>query len=168
MHPASDTRSKSIEPDSVLPQSAWPDVLAKTVVEVFSTMVGAAVTPMEAAPAGPMCLTGMVGIAGATRANFILRCSDEAASDLAAQMLGIPSDDPGSRKAAHDALGEVCNIVAGYFKAKVGLGEACKLSVPTIISGRDYCFHSRNTYDRLELSVAYEKHTLQAVLEIAR
>jgi CheY-specific phosphatase CheX len=168
MHQARGTQSKSIEPDSVLPQSAWQGVLAATVVEVFSIMVGATVTIADAAPDPPVRLTGMVGIAGAMRANMILQCSGEAASHLAAQMLGIPPDDPGSGKAAADALGEICNIVAGYFKAKVGLGEACMLSVPTIITGRDYHFHSQKTYDDIKLNVIYEEHVLQAVLEIAK
>ncbi len=168
MHEAPGTQSKSIEPNSVLPQSAWQGVLSETVVEVFSIMVGATVTISDAAPDAPVRLTGMVGIAGAMRANLILQCSAEAASLLAAQMLGISPGDPDSSKAAADALGEICNIVAGYFKAKIGLGEACMLSVPTIITGRDYRFHSQNTYDDIKLNVIYEKHGLQAVLEIAK
>ena len=50
-------------------------------------------------------------------------------------------DTAHSQKTANDALGEICKVVAGYFKAKIGLGEACGLSVPTIIAGRDYKFH---------------------------
>ena len=64
-------------------------------------------------------------------------------------MLGIPPDDPDSRKASADALGEICNIIAGYFKAKAGLGDACKLSVPTIIVGQDYKFHSARMFQKL-------------------
>ena len=42
-----------------------------------------------------------------------------------------------------DALGEICNMVAGNFKNKVsGLGNGCMLSVPTVITGRDYHCHS--------------------------
>jgi len=38
-----------------------------------------------------------------------------------------------------DAVGEICNMVAGNFKNKIsGLGDGCMLSVPTVISGADY------------------------------
>jgi chemotaxis protein CheX len=168
MDQPSNTQSSGIEPDHVLPRSDWRGVLAETITEVFSIMAGADVTMTDAVPTEPMPLTGIVGIAGAIRASFTLLCTDESARQLASQMLGISPDDPGSLEASYDALGEICNIVAGYFKAKIGLGEACMLSVPTIVSGQNYCFRSRNNYDRLELTVAYEKHLLQAVVEIAK
>jgi len=130
--------SKSIEPNAVLPRDVWSAVLQETIIEVFCTMVGAAVTTESTdAPLATAQLTGIVGIAGAIRANFILQCSHAASTKLSSQMLGIPPDDPDSRKASADALGEICNIIAGYFKAKVGLGDACQLSVPTIIVGQN-------------------------------
>jgi hypothetical protein len=98
----------------------------------------------------------------------LLQCTAAGATKLAAQMLGVSPEDPGSQKAACDAIGEVCNIVAGYFKAKIGLGDACMLSVPTIITGADYCFRSPNTFERLELTILFEGETLAATLEIAR
>jgi CheY-specific phosphatase CheX len=160
--------SKSIEPASVLPREAWHGVLIETAVEVFSLMVGVTVVPDLDAPRAPIQITAIVGIAGAIRANFILQCSTTSTIRLASQMLGIPLDEPDSKKAALDALGEICNIVAGFFKAKVGLGDACNLSVPVIITGQDYRFCSRTTYERLELPLAYEGETLWASLEIAQ
>ena len=132
-------------------------------------MVGAAVTTESTdAPLATAQLTGIVGIAGAIRANFILQCSQAASIKLSSQMLGILPDDPDSRKASADALGEICNIVAGYFKAKIGLGDACQLSVPTIIVGQNYKFHSARMFQKLELAVSYEGEQLLATLEIAR
>jgi len=161
--------SQSIKPTAVLPRDLWSAVLQETIAEVFLTMVGAAVTTTPTdAPLATAQLTGIVGIAGAIRANFILQCSHTASTKLSSQMLGIPSDDPDSRKASADALGEICNIVAGYFKAKAGMGDTCMLSVPTIIVGRDYKFHSARLFDKLELAVAYEGEQLLATLEIAR
>src|SRR5215471_5463830 len=161
--------SKSIDPNAVLPRDLWSTVLQETIVEVFFTMVGATVTTAPTdAPLATAQLTGIVGIAGAIRANFILQCSHTASTKLSAQMLGIQPDDPDSSKASADALGEICNIVAGYFKAKVGLGDACMLSVPTIIVGRDYKFRSARMFDKLALAVAYEGEQLLATLEIAR
>lgn len=159
--------ARSVEPGSVLPRTAWPGILAETAVEVFSIMVGVNVTVTTGAPCGATQMTGVVGIAGAIRANFVLQCSAASSTKLAAQMLGIAPDSPDSEKAAGDALGEICNIVAGYFKAKIGLGDACMLSVPTIVSGEDYHFHS-HAYERMELALLFEGDTLRATLEVAQ
>lgn len=159
---------RSAEPTAVLPRDLWSTVLQETLVEVFASMVGADVTTTPTDAALPSVqLTGIVGIAGAIRANFILQCSNAASSQLASQMLGISPDDSEARKASSDALGEICNIVAGYFKAKVGMGAACKLSVPTIIIGQNYRFHSAKMRQKLEIAVSYEGQELLATLEIA-
>lgn len=161
--------SGSVESGSVLPRACWRDLLRQTVVEVFSIMVGATVSEAASSSTDDNSeLTGMVGIGGAMRANLIVRCNHDASTKLASQMLGIAPEDPDSGKAAYDARGEFCNIVAGFFKAKVGLGDACMLSVPTIVTGRDYRLHSARNYERLELPVAYENETLRVTLEIAQ
>jgi CheY-specific phosphatase CheX len=160
---------KQIEPSAILPRTTWHSVLSETAIEVFSTMVGVSVrvAPDDLVEVAGQ-VTGVIGIAGAMRANFILQCSTASSIQLASQMLGISADDPNSQKAACDALGEICNIVAGYFKAKVGLGDACMLSVPTVIVGRDYRFRSGRTYERLEVPLLYEGETLWITLEIAQ
>jgi CheY-specific phosphatase CheX len=161
--------SREIEPASVLPRTEWRSALAETTIEVFSIMVGASTSvAAEEAPCVTAQLTGVVGIAGALRANFILQCSTATSIKIASQMLGITPDDPNAATAASDAVGEVCNIVAGYFKARIGLGDQCMLSVPTIIVGKDYRFHSRNVYEHLEIPLLYEGETLRATLEIAQ
>ena len=162
-------RLNDIEPSQVLPRTAWHGALAETAVEVFSIMVGVSVTAPGADVARvPMQMTGIVGIAGAIRANFILQCSVASSIKLASQMLGIAPDDPNAQKAACYALGEICNIVAGYFKARIGLGDACKLSVPTIIAGQDYRLYSTAAYEQMELPLLYEGEVLWATLEIAQ
>ena len=160
--------SKTVEPGAVLPRSAWLSVLQETVAEVLSIMAGLSVEFRCAAPAESAHLTGIVGIAGAIRANLIIRCSQGTSITLVSQMLGISPDSPHSQKAANDALGEICNVVAGYCKAKIGLGEACGLSVPTIIVGRDYKFHSAGRYEQLEFPVSFQGETLHLTLEIAQ
>ena len=158
-----------IEPAVVLPRNAWPGALSETAIEVFSIMVGVNVTaPAKDAPPLLPQVTGVVGIAGAIRAIFTLQCSLTSSVKIASQMLGSSPEDPDSQKAAYDALGEVCNMVAGYFKAKIGLGDACMLSVPTIIAGHDYHFHSGKTYERVEFPMLFEGETLWIALEIAQ
>ncbi len=56
---------------------------------------------------------------------------------MATKMLG--SDPAGAKAQMEDAIGEVCNMVAGNFKNKIsGAGNNCKLSVPTVITGSNY------------------------------
>ncbi len=160
--------SKPVESGAVLPRSVWPSVLRETVIEVFSIMVGVKAETEGSALNEVMQVTAIIGIAGAIRANLIVQCGQVASVKLASRMLGVSPDDSRSQNAARDALGEICNIVAGHFKAKVGLGEVCGLSVPTIIDGRDYKFHSPGTYQRTELPVFFEGEKLHITLEIAQ
>jgi chemotaxis protein CheX len=74
---------------------------------------------------------------------------------MASKMLGVPAT-AGSREAM-DALGEVCNMVAGNFKNKVpGLGDGCMLSVPTVITGKNYSMHSLADSAALEVRLLLE------------
>ena len=48
----------------------------------------------------------------------------------------------GGDDSINDALGELCNMLAGGWKNEVpGLSSECALSPPTVISGRDYKVH---------------------------
>jgi len=165
---SSSAHSRAVEPSSVLPRTAWQKVLSDTLVEVFSVMAGIEVTISSHEPIPSPHITGIVGIGGAIRAKLTLVCSDSFAAYLASQMLAIPPDHPGSQKAACDALGEICNIVAGYFKARVGLGDACMISVPTIINGRDYIVRSKNKDDIVDVAASHNQQALLASLEIAK
>jgi chemotaxis protein CheX len=150
---------------AVLPQTAWPDVLRETAIEVFATMVGATLKNSETNDVPALAqMTGMVGIAGPLIAVFSLRCSERAATTLASQMLGVSLEDAAAQK--RDAVGEICNMVAGYFKAKIGLGDQCKLSVPTILVGTDYKIHSPGRSQRLELPLLYELEPILMTLDI--
>src|SRR5258708_28337952 len=160
---------KNIEPSAVLPRTAWQSALAETSVEVFAIMAGATITAWASdAPQASAEVTGIVGIGGAIRANFIPQCSSAASIKIASQMLGISPEDPNAQKAACDALGEICNIVAGYFKARIGLGDKCMLSVPMIVVGHDYKFPSLESYQRLEVFLLFQGPNLRATLEVAR
>jgi chemotaxis protein CheX len=159
------TASSQAKHTAVLPRNDWPVILRDTTIEVFSTMVGAKVAAPEDRTTPVLAhVTGMVGIAGPLSATFSLRCSLLSATKIASQMLGVTMDEAAAQKC--DAVGEICNIVAGYFKAKIGLGEQCMLSVPTVLMGKDYRIHSRNEDVRLELPLLYESEPIWIALEI--
>jgi len=116
----------------------WKGILECAAIEVFAMMASAELTPMAEQPdkvEGPQ--TAMVGLAGALCGMVTIRCQQEAASKLAASMLG--DDAKSNPSMVGDALGELCNMVAGNFKSKItGLADHCLLSVPTVIWGDDY------------------------------
>lgn len=82
-------------------------------------------------------VTAVVGIAGELCGVLNFACGTSTARRMAARMLGIEEEDAGDQQ--WDAIGEICNMVAGNFKAKLPrLGERCMLSVPTIVVGSNY------------------------------
>jgi len=151
----------------VAPSVNWRAILGEAAAEVFSIMVGVQVSPVDDPQLpGPANVTGTVGIAGAISAILSLRCSSRAATQIASQMMGVPTEEASSHQC--DAIGEICNIVAGQFKAKVGLEDKCMLSVPTVITGGDYRLHSVAGSERLELALLYEAEPVRIALEIRK
>ena len=116
----------------------WKTIMECAVLEVFEMMAGARLeldpAPLRE-PRGED--TAMVGMAGALRGMTTVRCSRATSAKFASLMLG--GDAASSPSTARDALGELCNMIAGNFKAKVtSLADHCMLSVPTVITGEDY------------------------------
>jgi chemotaxis protein CheX len=151
--------------NELAPRNAWPAILRDVTVEVFFMMVGAMVlTPETGDHMVRSEVTGMVGIAGPLSATLSLRCSVDSATRIASQMLGVPLDEAAAQKC--DAIGEVCNMVAGSFKEKIGLGGECMLSLPTVLTGKNYQIRSRSLYLRVELPVLYENEPIWIALDI--
>jgi CheY-specific phosphatase CheX len=155
------------EATGVVPRSAWPAALEETLVETFSIMAGTTIAVSEHSHLGAaQQVTGVVGITGDFFAIFSMRCGLECAAKIASQMLGVSLDEAGLQKTACDAVGELCNVVGGFFKAKIGSGESCKLTLPTVVVGGDYKVHSLGAKERIELRMLYENFSLWAALEI--
>jgi len=130
--------TKSASPAVVRFDPGWKTILECAAVEVFEMMANTRLE-LNPTPAGEPQgeETAMVGLAGALCGMVTLRCSRKNAVKLASLMLA--GDSGSDSSTARDALGELCNMIAGNFKAKVStLGEHCLLSVPTVISGADY------------------------------
>ena len=119
----------------------WRPVLELASKEVFDTMLASplTVTPEPASDDG-LDITAMVGLAGMLCGVLTIRCNTTAGTAMASKMLGISLEEAASQIC--DAMGEICNMVAGNFKNKIsGLGDGCMLSVPTVITGADYSLH---------------------------
>jgi CheY-specific phosphatase CheX len=66
-----------------------------------------------------------------------------------------------------DAVGEVCNMIAGNFKNKIpGMGDGCMLSVPTVITGTDYSLHALADSGKIEVHLLFEELPLIVSIEV--
>ena len=151
----SSTFSRSAEMQ-VHPEPGWKTILECATIEVFEMMANTRLQPTSAQPAEPAGdRTAMVGMAGALCGMTTLRCSNQLALKLASLMLG--SDAASNPATVGDALGELCNMVAGNFKSKVSnLADHCMLSVPTVITGESYSMQTLNPVELFQLSLLYD------------
>ncbi|HEY1983843.1 MAG TPA: chemotaxis protein CheX [Terracidiphilus sp.] len=120
---------------------ADPCHLDASVDEVFQMMLGVKCEPA----AGPLAMeadsvTAVVGFGGLLSGACVFRCGGTTAMEIAARMTGMEFgaiDDT-----VKDGIGEICNMLAGAWKSKVpNLAAHCGLSVPAVITGRDYHLH---------------------------
>ncbi len=133
----------------------WVPLMELATREVFEMMLGCQLAVPEIAVDGPFDATSMVGLAGKVCGILTFSCGAKSATLMASKMLGVEAVE-GSREVL-DALGEICNMVAGNFKNKVaGLGEGCMLSVPTVITGKNYSLHSLADSAALEVRLLFE------------
>lgn len=137
-------------------QQTWQPLLELATREVFEIMLSTQLdnlTPV--APLGSSEFTAMVGLAGQLCGVFSIRTSAAAARNMASKMLGISPEEAGQE--SWDAIGEIANMVAGNFKAKLsGMGNHCMLSVPTVITGADYCMRSLADGEKIEAAFLFD------------
>jgi chemotaxis protein CheX len=142
----------------------WKSLLECAVIEVFEMMAGSrpeANPSSTEEPRGEQ--TAMVGLAGALCGMVTLRCSNPIAVKFASLMLG--GEAASNPATARDALGELCNMIAGNFKAKISnLSDSCMLSVPTVISGEDYSMSTIDPTDGITLAFNFDGEPIWVAL----
>lgn len=143
----------------------WTPLLEIATREVFELMLGCQLTVPATAEETALEFTAMVGLAGQLCGVLSVRCDGKAAALMTSKMLGVELDKVGPE--ISDALGEVCNMVAGNFKNKIaGLAEGCMLSPPTVVSGNDYSLHSLADFPALETKMLFEGMPIVISLQI--
>jgi len=143
----------------------WVPLLDMAAREVFELMMGSQLAPSAGTEATDLTITSMVGLAGQLCGVMSVRCSGKAAALMTSKMLGVELDKVGTEIA--DALGEICNMVAGNFKNKItGLAEGCMLSPPTVITGSDYTLRSMSDTPPLLVTLLLEGMPVAISLEI--
>jgi chemotaxis protein CheX len=146
--------------------ATWKTIMECAALEVFELMAGVRpelITTTDE-PSGEQ--TAMVGMAGALCGMTTLRCTKVTGARLASLMLG---DDGSNPSAARDALGELCNMIAGNFKSKItNLSDHCMLSVPTVISGENYSLETSEPTEGATVALKFEGQPIWVSLIIHR
>lgn len=133
--------------------------------EVFHLMLGSELATATSDAEPPHEVTSMVGMAGELCGVLSIRCEEKAAVLMTSRMLGVPPEN--AKSEMQDALGEICNMVAGNFKNKIaGLGDGCMLSPPTVISGSDYTTYSIADKPAIGVCLLFESMPIMILLEI--
>ncbi|MDR3742531.1 MAG: chemotaxis protein CheX [Terracidiphilus sp.] len=120
---------------------ADPKHLDASVDEVFRLMLGVTAEPtVGPLPARSESVTAVVGFGGILSGACVFRSGAEEAMRVASLMTGMEFSEVDDT--VKDGIGEICNMLAGAWKSKVpGLSASCGLSVPAVITGRDYNLH---------------------------
>lgn len=118
-----------------------PRNLDESVEEVFQLMLGLICQRAETtAERGTESVTAVVGFGGLLTGACIFSSDGVAALRMAGQMTGTELQEIDDT--VKDAVGEICNMLAGAWKGKVPeLAANCGLSVPAVITGGDYRLH---------------------------
>ncbi len=118
-----------------------PRNLDESVQEVFEMMLGVD-CQRDPAPMTiePDSVTAVVGFGGLLSGACVFRSGGTTAMEIAALMTGMEFGEIDDT--VKDGIGEICNMLAGAWKGKVpNLAANCGLSVPAVITGRDYQLH---------------------------
>jgi len=121
------------------------DALSKTVVKVFESMVFMKIDSKihtDKVLIEDKHLTAMVGFAGVYMGLAAIHCSFDFARKIGGSMLSMEPDNL-TEEDVRDALGEIANMISGYYKARLAeklqtSENVFEQSVPTVISGDDY------------------------------
>src|SRR5690349_12737071 len=133
----------------------WVPLLDIATREVFQLMLSSDLASASSMDESGMDVTSMVGLAGELCGVITVRCHQKAAVLMASKMLGLPEEKVGTD--FYDAIGEVCNMVAGNFKNKIpGLSDGCMLSPPSVITGSDYSLRSIADSPALQVRMFFE------------
>jgi len=144
----------------------FEDFLDRATGEVFSTMMGVECTLAAGVPfrdADEETISAVIGLAGALSGSLVLCTSSRAAMRVAETMMGVALEQVDGM--VRDAIGEVCNMVAGAWKGfDPSLASGCLLSTPTVVAGSSYELFSQKAPIRIERGYRFEEHVLSITI----
>jgi chemotaxis protein CheX len=103
----------------------------------------------------PESVSAVVGFGGLLSGACVFRSGSRAALKIAGHMTGTEFAEIDDT--VKDGIGEICNMLAGAWKGKVPeLAANCGLSVPAVITGRDYNLHVQSPEFQLHHAYRFE------------
>lgn len=141
-----------------------PKELDASVDEVFRMMLGAECFPTPPLPMEDTeAITAVVGFGGLLSGACVFRSSARAALVVAAKLTGMEFADIDDT--VKDAIGEVCNMLAGTWKGRIPeLAAKCGLSIPAVITGRNYQIHVQAPEFRLHHMYLFEDTSFEVTI----
>jgi len=142
-----------------------PMNLDASVEEVFQMMLGVNSHryegPVEIVE--PESVTAVVGFGGLLSGACVFRSGASAAIKIAEHMTGMAFEEIDDT--VKDAIGEICNMVAGSWKGKVpDLAANTGLSVPAVITGRDYKIHVQAPEFQLHHAYRFDEGSFEVTI----
>jgi len=145
-------------------REVWREALDRSAREVFAAILGIHLEVASQEPAS-FEFTATVGFAGDLRGVISLSCNRSTAMSMTESML--KSDYTASEDQIWDALGEICNVLAGRFKnGPPRLANNCILSVPTVITGSNYQQHPLGGAGTLQKSFLLKDQMIRIAVAI--
>jgi chemotaxis protein CheX len=141
-----------------------PTNIDSSVEEVFHMMLGAACRPTEVAMAEePETITAVVGFGGLLSGACVFRSGASAALAIAGKLTGMEFSEIDDT--VKDAIGEVCNMLAGAWKGRIpDLSANCGLSIPAVITGSNYHIHVQAPEFRLHHVYEFESTAFEVTI----
>lgn len=146
---------------------ADPANLDASVDEVFRLMLGVncvrQAKPIPSPGADKESLTAVIGFGGRLSGACVFRCSAQTAMKVAGHMTGMEFSEV--EDTVKDGIGELCNMLAGAWKGKVPeLAANCGLSVPAVITGRDYNLHVQSPEFQLHHTYSFDSASFEVTI----
>ncbi|MGC2638663.1 MAG: chemotaxis protein CheX [Acidobacteriaceae bacterium] len=144
--------------------SRFEENLDRAAEEVLGTMMGVLCSPVEEfRERRGETISAVIGLAGAMSGSLVLRSGFRAALRMTELMTGVAP--AGIDAIVRDAVGEVCNMLAGAWKGRdPRLCAGCLLSTPTVVAGSCYELFSERAPVRIERSYRFEETTFTVTL----
>jgi chemotaxis protein CheX len=133
--------------------------LDSAVEEVFRMMMGLSCCNFPGISSRSNEVTALVGLAGVVSGVFVVDVTKAGALCITSALMSMPVQEVDEM--VKDAVGELCNMLAGGWKGRFPLLAAdCLLSVPMIATSRDYTLHTQKLLTRIARSYRFESHTM--------
>lgn len=128
----------------------YGNAMDEAVEEVFGLMMGIRCEAIDDCPVDEVgTISSVIGLAGAMSGTCVLRSGENTARRIAEALTGIETEGFGDL--VKDAMGEICNMIAGAWKGKhPGFASNCVLSTPTVVTGSNYQLHTQRPEFRIE------------------